>query len=364
MSATTNIGFAGRDGIFTLENAENITGLYLPLADERGLKSAVTPNLGGDSKIDQNTFLLEPVSIENLHSNRGTRNFWCRMADGAVWSVCGASAAQEAEKFGPKQEKSRVTGGFLWQALEREGAQGLYAKTESFVTVRGEQEAMLVTLVNRAAAPLTFTPVAAVPLYGRSADNLRDHRHVTSLLNRAESRKEGVILTPTYSFDERGHTPNQRSYFVFGITEDGKSAEAVCADLDRYTGEGSLIMPEWVAKELPGDSLGGETAGKETIGALRFPETELRPGEKREYDILVGTAEDKAAAEQIAAVWLSAHRIQTSSEETKLWWDQVNPIRTHTGDSDFDNILRWIGIQPTLRRIYGCSFLPLSLIHI
>ena len=76
----TNIGFAGRDGVFTLENAENITGLYLPLAGERGLKSAVTPNLGGDSKIDQNTFLLEPVSIENLHSNRGTRNFWCRMA--------------------------------------------------------------------------------------------------------------------------------------------------------------------------------------------------------------------------------------------------------------------------------------------
>ena len=93
----TNIGFAGRDGIFTLENAENITGLYLPLAGERGLKSAVTPNLGGDSKIDQNTFLLEPVSIENLHSNRGTRNFWCRMADGSIWSVCGASAAQESE---------------------------------------------------------------------------------------------------------------------------------------------------------------------------------------------------------------------------------------------------------------------------
>ena len=217
---------------------------------------------------------------------------------------------------------------------------------------------MQVILENCGEETLRLTPTAAIPLYGRSADNLRDHRHVTSLLNRVESRKEGVILTPTYSFDERGHTPNQRSYFVFGITEDGKSAEAVCADLDRYTGEGSLIMPEWVAKELPGDSLGGETAGKETIGALRFPETELRPGEKREYDILVGTAEDKAAAEQIAAVWLSPYRIRISLEETKLWWDQVNPIRTHTGDSDFDNILRWIGIQPTLRRIYGCSFLP------
>ncbi len=57
---------------------KNYSGLYLPMAGEKGLKSSITPNLGGDSKTDQNHFLLEPVSIENLHNNRNTRNFWCR----------------------------------------------------------------------------------------------------------------------------------------------------------------------------------------------------------------------------------------------------------------------------------------------
>ena len=72
------INFTDKNGTFTITNPENYSGLYLPLAGEEGLKSSITPTLGGDSKTDQNHFLLEPVSIENLHNNRGTRNFWCR----------------------------------------------------------------------------------------------------------------------------------------------------------------------------------------------------------------------------------------------------------------------------------------------
>lgn len=70
------INFTDKNGTFTITNPENYSGLYLPLAGEEGLKSSITPTLGGDSKTDQNHFLLEPVSIENLHNNRGTRNFW------------------------------------------------------------------------------------------------------------------------------------------------------------------------------------------------------------------------------------------------------------------------------------------------
>lgn len=337
-------GFLDDMGSFRIEHGEKNRLNYFPLAAENGVMASITPELKGDLKRDQNSFVLPPASEEDLRSGMAGRNFWCRFENGELWSAAGMSAAQIAEEFTPAEEKCIVEAGLLWHRTVRENrTRQLRAAVTSWVpSANGTVEIMQVILENCGEETLRLTPTAAIPLYGRSADNLRDHRHVTSLLNRAESRKEGVILTPTYSFDERGHTPNQRSYFVFGITEDGKSAEAVCADLDRYTGEGSLIMPEWVAKELPGDSLGGETAGKETIGALRFPETELRPGEKREYDILVGTAEDKAAAEQIAAVWLSLYRIRISLEETKLWWDQVNPIRTHTGDSDFDNILRWI----------------------
>ena len=74
-----HIEFQDKKGTFIIHNPENYSGLYLPLAGEKGLKSSITPNLGGDSKTDQNHFLLEPVSIENLHNNRNTRNFWCRV---------------------------------------------------------------------------------------------------------------------------------------------------------------------------------------------------------------------------------------------------------------------------------------------
>ena len=60
-----NIDFIDKYGTFRIKNPENYSGLYLPLAGEKGLKSSITPTLGGDSKTSQNTFLLEPVSIEN-----------------------------------------------------------------------------------------------------------------------------------------------------------------------------------------------------------------------------------------------------------------------------------------------------------
>ena len=66
------VRFLDKDGTFTLDKAENYSYLYLPVANEKGLKAAVTPVFGGDSKVDQNTFLMEPVSAENLHNNRST----------------------------------------------------------------------------------------------------------------------------------------------------------------------------------------------------------------------------------------------------------------------------------------------------
>lgn len=70
-----NIHFLDDSGTFLLNDPEGVSGLYFPLAGEKGLKSAVTPNLGGDCKLDQEGFLLEPVSVEDLHNRRGTRNF-------------------------------------------------------------------------------------------------------------------------------------------------------------------------------------------------------------------------------------------------------------------------------------------------
>ena len=44
-----DIDFIDKYGTFRIKNPENYSGLYLPLAGEKGLKSSFTPQLGGDS---------------------------------------------------------------------------------------------------------------------------------------------------------------------------------------------------------------------------------------------------------------------------------------------------------------------------
>ncbi|MFR3324181.1 MAG: GH36-type glycosyl hydrolase domain-containing protein [Oscillospiraceae bacterium] len=45
-------------------------------------------------------------------------------------------------------------------------------------------------------------------------------------------------------------------------------------------------------------------------------------------------------------------------ERTKTFWQSASAWRVRTQNSAFDSWLRWVGIQPLLRRICGCSFLP------
>ena len=114
------IQFSGVDGTFTMEQPEDYSGLYFPIAGEKGIKSSVTPNLGGDSKINQESFILEPVSVENLHSNRSSRNFWCDVEDMGAWSATGISAEAENDKFTDRQDMSRLRAGLMWQTVTRQ----------------------------------------------------------------------------------------------------------------------------------------------------------------------------------------------------------------------------------------------------
>lgn len=88
------LSFVGRDGSFRLEHAERISGLYFPLCAEGGLKSCVTPRLGGDCKLAQESFMLHPVSIQELSDCMESRNFWCRLSDGRCRSMTGFDAGQ------------------------------------------------------------------------------------------------------------------------------------------------------------------------------------------------------------------------------------------------------------------------------
>lgn len=354
------IQFLDNDGTFELDRPEDYSYLYFPLASEKGLKSSITPNLGGDIKIDQTSFLLEPVSAENLHNNRSTRNFWAKFDNGDVWSAAGSSAEAENDKFTKAQDNSKITAGFMWQTIERESKKyGISAGITSFVPGDLNAEVMSVKLKNTSDKTEKFTPVAAVPIYGRSADNIRDHRNVTSMLHRIHTDKYGIIVTPTMSFDERGHKKNHTSYFVYGESGEGKAPEVFYPTVDLFLGEGGTFThPGAVYRDLKGAKAGECFAGREAVGALQFAEITLAPGEEVSYTVLLGITPEGTDLAPVIDRFSSTEKTESELKEVKDYWKKEVSISYHTGNHSFDELMKWVTFQPFLRRIFGCSFLP------
>lgn len=353
-------------GSFRMEKPEYSSYLYFPLAGESGLKSSITPLLGGDSKTDQNTFLLKPVSVEDLHDSKSTRNFWCVLEDGRVWSATGASAETEGLKGTPEEEESVLDAGVMWHRVERRSVKySLASEITSFVPCdRRTFEVMDVTVKNPGKEPVCFTPVAAIPLYARSADNIRDHRHVTSLLHRIGVSEWGVEVTPTLTFDERGHRKNSLTYFVYGADEEGRGPEKCCPLTEDFIGEGgSFARPAGLRKLTDSRWVpqGFETAGGEAAGALAFGKRTLGPGESARFCICMGLSpaeENASLRESLMGEYGSPAGAEAALEKLRAYWREKINVRFETGDKNLNGYLYWVAFQPILRRMYGCSFLP------
>ena len=352
--------FLDENGTFAMNKPENYNGLYFPIAGVMGLKGAVTPNLNGDTKLNQNAFLMEPVSIQNLNNNRSSRNFWCRIDGGSVWSATGASSEQEFKKFTPKQDESDLRAGFMWHEITRTSEEnGLKAVITSFVPVDKNVEIMYVEIENVSDKEINFRPVAAIPVFGRSADNIRDHRHVTSLLHRITTEEYGVRIKPTLSFDERGHRRNELTYFVCGVKGNGEKPEDFYPVTDDFMGEGgTLTSPRSVIEDVSGVASGVTIAGKEAMGGIRFKRTVINPGDKVAFTIMLGVTENPDEIDDIVLKFNTSDKVLAELDRTRSYWlDEVN-VGYKTGNSMFDGFMKWVSFQPFLRRIYGCSFLP------
>ena len=354
------IRFLDKDGTFSIEQPENYNNLYFPIAGENGIKSALSPNLGGDIKINQNAFLLEPVSIDNLHNNRSTRNFWCVVKDKGAWSVTGASAEEECKKLTKMQDKSTLEAGLMWQSVTRQSEKyQMEAKVTSFVPLKHNVEIMHVEIKNTGKAEETITPIAAVPIFGRSADNIRDHRHVTSLLHRIKTTDYGVYVKPSLSFDERGHQKNNVTYFICGVTDVCEKPESFYPVTEDYIGDGGTFThPYKILKDEQGVPSGSFTEGKEAMGGIRFSEVILKPDQTASYTIIMGITNNETEIESIVTQYKTSEDTKKALEETKAYWQEKVNVRYYTGDNKFDCFMRWVSFQPMLRRIYGCSFLP------
>lgn len=350
-----------KEGVFQLKNPELTSYLYFPIANESGVMSSVTPTLGGDSKMGQNTFLLAPVSSEDLHNCKATRNFWCNIKGKGIWSATGKSAHQEANLFSSEKEETLLEAGPMWHKITRESkSYGITSEVLSFVPYTSDTvEFMIVTLKNSGDMDLTLSPTVAIPLYGRSADNVRDHRNVTSMLHRIETTKAGVILNPTLTFDERGHRKNEVLYGVFGIAQDKEYPLGFYPVAEDFIGEGgSFENPKALIDGTSYVKAGTKVDGYEALGGIVFSEVTLAPMEEKSYFIVLGYGKTREEFEEIPAKFGTKDDCFQLFEQTKTYWEDKINVSYQSGSSDFDAWMHWVNFQPMLRRIYGCSFLP------
>lgn len=343
------------DGTFHITNVTNLSYGYFPLCNTLSMKSAIGPNLGGDTKADQNSFLLLPTSVEDLANSLLKRNVFFRVNDSFTWSITGQT---------PKQiltpDNVDLFGDFLVHKIVRKN-QLFTCEIESFVPSNDTyQELHKITVKNIASEPLSLRSVVGVPIYGRSAENIRDHRHVSSLLNQAMMVENGVINKPTFSFDERGHLVNQRHYGVFASHSMVDKVNNYYPTLEEFVGEGHTLLDPLVVKEDVKNSyqVGDVVAGYEVMAGLDYGEVVLKEGE--ELTIVLSLVIDDSYDDLIkTSSTLSLKAYDVLKETTKEYWEkELSPLVFHFPSDELNGWLKWVTLQPILRRIYGNSFLP------
>ncbi len=318
---------------------------YFPVCNARFLGS-VNVDLAGDLKTDQDHFFLPPVSRIDLTASKLTPNVWLRFPRG-LYSLLGVSNT-DLNRLWPVRK--RVEAGLGWFRLWITcGELGLEASLTTYIPPDEDVQIFWLKIKSQARKDLSFVPIFTVPVYARSGDNLRDHRHVTSLLNRVRILSNGLLVKPTMSFDERGHRLNE---VVYGVLASTRLADVYSAYED-VVGEGDLLNPLGLLKSSADRT---HIQGKEVVAGLVFPEVCLQPGEGCE--LVCGLFMGKEGDERIWNRSVKRDPAKGLKKVQEFWRGYVDSLRMDFPSQDFSNWLVWVGAQPWFRKVYGCSFLP------
>ncbi len=345
--------FSGEEGTFLVEDPYRTSYCYFPLTNKTGtLLSSISPNLAGDIKKDNDHFLTPPATAEDIqHNPLCRRDFFIRI--GGVKNTVYRLSQTESKN-------DTLEAGLLYHKITKKTGL-IEAEITNFIPHQSDAEVMRIRITNTSRKSLTLSGTSFIPLYGRGEKNLRDHRHVSSLLNRIHLTKHGIILQPSMVFDETGHTKNETAYYVYGFGNNQSQPAGYFPTLLEFCGErGTLDKPEAITKKkksftkhLP------RFDGKEACGALRFKPVALPRGKSAEFTLIMGIASTRSA---ISPVWKklnSSRKVSRALKETKKFWQEsYDRLSFDFGDSDYNNWLKWVQIQPTLRKLFGCSFLP------
>ena len=338
--------FIDDKGTFRVRNPQRYN-LYFPLTDkDGGILSSISPNLAGDIKKNNERFLTLPAGIEDLRSNFLTRrDFFIKTKNECLRLSFPYNDTLEA--------------GLLYHKIIKQ-TKSLEIEILNFVPFDASVELMRIKVKNRSAKVVKIIPTSFIPLYGRSEKCLRDHRHVTALLNRVYLEKHGIYLKPTMVFDEKGHRANETVYFVLGFEGNGLAPIGQFPSLDYFYGQGDIIHPEAIEKTVqPAVRGSAEFDGKEACAAFRFEEKVLKKNQEAEYFLIMGIEDNSKNIKDIFKRFNSPRKVENSFEETKKYWQGcLSGLEFNFGNKDFNNWLCWVKLQPALRKLFGCSFLP------
>lgn len=344
--------FIDDQGTFTVKNPQRFSGLYFPLTDKSGrLLSSISPNLAGDIKKDNSSFLMPPAGIQDItHNPLCRRDFFLSLSGKNKTRVLRCSQSWD----------DTLEAGFLYHKLIKKDP-CFRVEIVNFIPHDLAAEVMWVKVKNVSSFPRTFVPTSFMPLYGRGEATLHDHRHVSSLLNRVKLSSYGIDLKPTMIFDEQGHRINRRTYFVRGYQDAGLSFEGQFPTLESFCGRGgSLQRPSAVyGSEKPFTRFRPEFDGKEVCAAFRFRKKTLQKGEETNYVLIAGISDDRKSPDYYFKKLDSTRKVNAALEATVAYWqNHLSLLRFKFNDRCYDNWLRWVQFQPTLRKLFGCSFLP------
>jgi len=348
--------FIDKNGSFELHSPDKTSHLYFPLINDALMMSSISPRLHGDVKIDQNHFLMAPVTVFDLHNTRSGRNFFVKMPDN-LWSANGGTSIAQQE-----QDETTLKAGMLWHQITRKNKLiGLELEICNFVPQGPSQvELMRVKIKNISDRDISFTPIAAIPMFGRSADNIRDHRHVTSLLNRVKIEENGICLKPILSFDEKGHKLNIIEYRITANDNEGNPPVKFYPDVDSFVGEGgSLDWPLGINSQRNALKFGDPVPdGNEALGGLEFSEQKLSPGSFCQFNIVLSINQITENQDFLNKV-SGPTSFETLLQQTKDYWaKKLDVVRIEMGNKRYEGWVRWVSLQPILRRLMGNSFLP------
>ncbi len=328
--------------LFKSVNLKKNEGYYFPLFNKH-LKSSITPNLLGDLKKDYNSYFLEPVSELDLFESYGRHVIM--YVDGKTYTLSGKGHLQQ-------EDEVVVNYYALYQEIER--LNPLHnIRVTSFMPLDDALELHKVSYKNTTKKNQTLKVVIAIPMYGRSASNIFDHRHVTSLLSRVKVIEKGILLKPTLSFDERGHILNNLSYATISNSENLK-IEGYIPTYDDFVNGGSLLYPKGNKLFNVGDKINGY----EALGGISYKEVTIKPNEEITFYFGLCILEDEKEVSKHLS-YLNEKTFNNLLKESKVYFESLfNELKITLKDKETSNFLSFIPIQPTLRRLFGNSYLP------